>query len=296
MYERILVPLDGSNTAEIVIPYVEEIAAKLGAEIILVGVSESSATDTTRLYSYYLERITEQVKRQVKDYGAKEEVKIRSKVLLGNPAIEILRHTDEMNAGLIAMASRGSSGSGPWFLGNIAAKVLRAATKPVLLIRAAASSTALQQKSLVKRILMPLDGSKTGEAATQYTEMLARALGAKVMLLQVVEPVKFVVGFETVVPQAVPQSEESIKDAAIAYLDSLRKSLEEKGIRTSIVVLRGSAANQIIDYAVANTVDLIAMSTHGLSGIGRWVFGSVTGKVLHAGETPILVVRPSKSQ
>jgi nucleotide-binding universal stress UspA family protein len=79
------------------------------------------------------------------------------------------------------------------------------------------------------------------------------------------------------------------------YLDGIGKKLKGKGLGVSSVVVIGSSADQIIDYAKANTIDLIAMSTHGRTGIGRWIFGSVTDKVLHAGDTPVLVARTSKT-
>jgi len=66
-------------------------------------------------------------------------------------------------------------------------------------------------------------------------------------------------------------------------------------LNTSSELRSGSAAEEIITYAEENNIDLIAMSTHGRSGIGRWVFGSVTDKVLHAGDVPVLTVRASKS-
>ncbi len=294
MYERILVPLDGSNAAEIVLPYAEEIAAKLSAEIILVSVSESGAANTGHLYHSYLEHITEQVQRQLKDFGAKEEAKVNSEALLGKPAGEILRYAAESNVGLIAMASRGSSDRGPWLLGNIAAKVLRATGRPVLLIRAPASDAALQQKRLVKRILVPLDGSRVGEAAIPCTEALAQTLGAELVLFQVVKITTWG-GFEYGAPYATAQVEESLTASAIAYLNGVGKTLKKKGLSTSIAVGLGSPADQIIDYVEANAIDLIAMSTHGRSGIGRWVFGSVTDKVLHAGDTAVLIVRATKA-
>lgn len=295
MYKKMLVPLDGSSAAEIVLPYVEEIATKLSTEITLVSVSESSATDVDNLYRSYLEHIARQVKHQLKDWGAKEELKVHTGVLLGKPDGEILRFADEHDVGLIAMAGRSSSGQGPSLLGNIAASVLRTTSKPLLLIRVPASSDALQQKRLVKRILVPLDGSSVGEAAIACTEAMARAFGAEVVLIQIMEPVITWAGFEGSVSYATPQDEESRKAAAMAYLASVGKPLKESGISTSIAVGFGSSADQIIDYAEANAIDLIAMSSHGRSGIGRWVFGSVTSKVLRAGDTPVLVVRATKA-
>lgn len=296
MCKTILVPLDGSRAAEIVLPYAGEIAAKLGAEIILARVCESKAADVANVYRLYLEGIKEQVRRQVKDYGPQKEAKVFSKILLGKPADEILHYADESNVGLIAMASRGSSGQGPWLLGNIAAKVLRATGRPVLLIKAPASRAALRQKRLVKRILMPLDGSTLAEAAIPHTEVLSWALGAELVLIQVLMPLTIPIplGEECVYP-SMPQAEESRKASAMAYLDGVGKPLKERGLITSSAVNLGSPADQIIDYAEANAIDLIAMSTHGRSGIGRWVFGSVTHKVLHAGDTPVLVVRAAKA-
>jgi nucleotide-binding universal stress UspA family protein len=297
MHERrILVPLDGSDAAQIVLPYAAEIAAKLGSEIILISVSESTALDIDNLYSSYLESIKKKVQSQLKEYGARETSKLHSDILLGKPADEILRYADASDAGLILMASRSSLGQGPWLLGNIAAKVLRATGRPVLLIRESANPEALQQKRLVRRILMPLDGSNVGEAAIPYTEVLARALGAELVLFQVVEPgaTWAILGSDSLYDTA--EEVQSRKVSAIAYLDGVSKQLKERGLSTWSEIDIGSPADQIIDYAKANAIDLIAMSTHGRTGIGRWVFGCVTDKVLHAGDTAVLVVPASQGR
>jgi len=81
------------------------------------------------------------------------------------------------------------------------------------------------------------------------------------------------------------------KESSEQYLDSVAKVLEGRGYPVSKHVTTGPPAEQILDFAEANPVDLIAMSTHGLSGIKRWIFASVTDKVLHAGDMPVLVVR-----
>ncbi len=295
MYERILVPLDGSSAAEIALPYAEEIAAKLGAEIILASVSELAAVETDHLYRSYLERIVEQVQRQLKDWGAKKEAKVKSEVLLGTPVSEILRYADENNVNLITMASRGHSSRGPWLLGNIATKVLRATGKPVLLIRAPADNAALQRRSLVRRILVPLDGSKLGEVAIPYAEALAQVLGAELILFRAFITPILPVGYEgRMSTTTLKETEEHIRASAMAYLDNLGKAFQEKGLRTLSVVREGSAPEQILEYAETNGIDLIAMSTHGRSGIGRWVLGSVTDKVLHAGDTVVLTIRATK--
>jgi nucleotide-binding universal stress UspA family protein len=166
----------------------------------------------------------------------------------------------------------------------------------VLLIRAPADNTALQKKSLIKRILVPLDGSELGEVAIPQAEALAQVLGAEVFLFQAYLTPLLPSAYEgRMSPDRFKETEEQMKASAMAYLDNIGKSLQEKGLRTLSVIKEGSAPDQILEFAKANGIDLIAMSTHGRSGIGLWVFGSVTDKVLHAGDTAVLTVRATKT-
>jgi nucleotide-binding universal stress UspA family protein len=165
----------------------------------------------------------------------------------------------------------------------------------VLLVRDPAGEIALNQKRLIQRILVPLDGSKTGESALLYAADLARGLGAELILFQVVEPVRIVGGYDRVLSGAMPPSEEVLRADASTYLEETASLLKDKLIKISSTVVMGSAAEQIIDYSEANGIDLIAISTHGQSGIRRWVFGSVTDKVLHAGSKPVFVVKSNKT-
>ncbi len=290
MYETILVPLDGSRAAEMVIPYAVEIAANLENEIFLVSVSENS---TPELHDSYLKSMATQVERQLKDHASKKEVKVHSEVLLGEPAREILNSAYKINASLIAMTSRGSSKQDKWLLGSIAAKVLRATNKPILLVRATASEAALRQKRLVEKILVPLDGSELGAVAIPYAEVLAQALMAELVFFQAT-PMTVTSGISEG-GMLYGELAENMRASALAYLDSVAKPLKERGLKVSVAVALGSPADQIIDYAKQNAVDVIAMSTHGRTGIGRWVFGSVTDKVLHAGDTAVLVIRANKA-
>ncbi|MFC1919294.1 universal stress protein [Chloroflexota bacterium] len=297
MYQRILVPLDESDAAEVALPYAEELAVKLGAEVVMVSVSEPDVADTDRLSSY-VEAVSTQVQRELGEWDIKSEAKLTNKVLEGKPATEILGYASKNNIDLIVMASRGRSNRGPWVLGSISAKVLRATRIPILLIRAAAASEAVQQKRLVKKIMVPLDGSDVGSMAIPHVENLARALDADIVLFHaIIEPVPVVVapGVEFAYMPVMSKEDEGRRVAsAMGYLSTMEQALTEKGLKASSEVSSGSPANEIIRYAEANSIDLIAMSTHGRSGISRWVFGSVTDKVLHAGVTPVFVVQAKK--
>ena len=148
----------------------------------------------------------------------------------------------------------------------------------------------------VKRILLPLDGSELGEAALPYVEELAIVTKAEVILLQVVTPhydIALAQGYTSHLGQI---SEEYITHASATandYLNSIKERLTKMGITARSEVEVGSPAERVIAYAKENNVDLIAMSTHGHSGIGRWLLGSVTDKVLHAADRPVLLVRAS---
>jgi nucleotide-binding universal stress UspA family protein len=215
-------------------------------------------------------------------------------VLAGKPAQEILSYAADKNMSLVVMASRGTSGEGPWLLGNIAAKVLRATTKPVLLVRKEAPAEGLQRKGLIKRILVPLDGSKVAEQIVPHAEELARRMGAELILFQAYESFLGVISGEAMVTMSAEEIKEANRhreEDAKAYLRTIAGTLREMGLTVSEAVVPGDPADVILSYAESNAVDIISMSTHGLSGLKRWVFGSVTDKVLHAGDMPVLVVR-----
>jgi nucleotide-binding universal stress UspA family protein len=296
MYGRALVPLDGSDAAEIVLPYAEEFAAKLNSKIVLVGVSESTAALTEQTYQSYLEHVAERLRDQLGRRLSKGEARVVSEVLVGKPTDRILHYATEAHADLLIMASH-PSGEGPWPLGNVVAKVLRAISIPVLLIKGPAKPEALEDKMLLRRVLLPLDGSKLGEAAVPHVEILAQSLSAELVLLYVVDPliVQPLYGPLMSYSLPVPQGEEARKSEANDYLNSVVTALKEKGINASGEIVLGSPADQIIEYAERSNIDLIAMATHGRSGVGRWVFGSVTDKVLHARDVAVLVVRPTRT-
>jgi len=154
-----------------------------------------------------------------------------------------------------------------------------------------------------KKILIPLDGSKIGEAALHYVEELIFTLSAEqkieVTLIQVLAPStgRVVVGNGGFLPLTEKEIE-PIKKEALDYLNQAGESLRSKGatVKCKVEVSETgvSSAEEIIKAEDDINADLVAMSTHGRRGLSRWVFGSVTEKVLRAGKVPILVVRAEK--
>lgn len=275
MLEQIVVPLDGSATAEMVLPYVTEIAAKCGSEVTLIRVSPPE-TLTFKEARAYTENVATGIRADLVNWGAVEQAGVEITVPMGVPTNEILRFVNERECNLVAIASRGVSNQEQWPLGETAERILRGSNCPVLLIRKRADAQSIERKRFFRRIMIPLDGSKWGEAALPLVEAFAGALKAEVVL------------FHTT--RMRPPAER--RDALKAYFENLAAGLKKKGIKATTVLTEGAPADMILDYAQLNGIDLIAMSTHGRSGINRWVFGSVTEKVLHSGDTAVLVVRP----
>ena len=142
MYERVLVPLDGSGLAELALPFAEELAARLGSEVILLCVSESAEAEDYAKHEIYLEQIRAVVTRAAERLllNREQTLNIRSTVVVGLPAQEIVDYAERVAASLIIMATHGRTGVTRWALGSVAEKVMRAGTKPVLLVRVPGSS------------------------------------------------------------------------------------------------------------------------------------------------------------
>ncbi len=153
---------------------------------------------------------------------------------------------------------------------------------------------------MYRTILVPLDGSELAEMVLPHVEMLVKACGGDVelVLLQVCEPARpMVAGYGEAVGQAAilaEQAAEVCRAQAAEYLAATEKKLKEKGYKVRSEMLVGSPGDEILDYAANNPVDMIAMASHGRSGISRWAYGSVASKVLRGISTPILVVTPER--
>jgi nucleotide-binding universal stress UspA family protein len=140
-----------------------------------------------------------------------------------------------------------------------------------------------------KKILVPLDGSETSEAILPEIEKLASAFGASICLLHVVPTLIFpdtmeaLVQYETIAEAFTKEGE--------AYLRKIEKRLKDKGFTVESLLQQGSEAQRILDQCDREDIDLIAMTTHGRSGVSHWLLGSVTEKIVRHATKPVLLVR-----
>jgi len=139
---------------------------------------------------------------------------------------------------------------------------------------------------MFRRILVPLDGSTLAEVVLPKVKELAVSLGAEILLLRV--------AIAHVFPGVDPTEEEvRVVREAEEYVGAMAGKLAEKGISVRTAVRYGKAAAEIIEHIAANEVDLVAMSTHGRSGLSRLVMGSVAEEVVRNAEVPVLLWRAS---
>ncbi|MDO8669826.1 MAG: universal stress protein [Dehalococcoidia bacterium] len=293
MFHKLLVPLDGSGEAETAIAYATEIAAAASADIIIAGVADTS--QAFPLYQQYLDRTLSLLEADLKRIGYTGRG-ATARMVTGKAAQEILAIARVEAVGLVTLARRGRSGHGPWPLGSVASRVLQKTTIPILIAKA--GKPASPQDKRIKRILVPLDTSDAGATAVPYAVELARLLGASLVLFHVEpqsRPWLIAPGVEYAYLPTTSSSQQGKNLLShMEYLDKMAGQLSDKGISVSQEVASGFPAGEILSYAAANQIDLIALSTHGQSGIAEFVYGSVTEKVLYAGDTAVLVVRPPK--
>ncbi len=293
MYRQILVPLDGSKTAENVLPYARFLTAKLKIPARLISVVEMpvSANSEKALYlDSWIERAVatsqEYLSRVAKTFAG---VNVTITVEKGNPEEVILAQAEADVGILIAMATHGRSGMSRWLLGSIAEKIVREAKNPVFLVRAKDDANTGAQATL-SSIIVPLDGSKMAESVLPTVIQLATAMTLKVVLLQAFSLKQIIYSYEDYLPDSAELQRVS-KSGATRYLESKEKELKSAGLEVLSVVAEGEAAETIIELAKGSPQSLIVMCTHGRSGVRRWMLGSVTEKVIRHAEDPVLAIR-----
>ncbi|MBZ0303068.1 MAG: universal stress protein [Anaerolineae bacterium] len=140
-------------------------------------------------------------------------------------------------------------------------------------------------------ILVPLDGSGRAEAILPHVEGLAQCLGTKLVLLRVVDPVASMTGMEGMPIDVTRELIQQEADEAERYLEAKRGELAARHIDVKISVRYGPIVQAIIDAAGAEQADLIAIASHGRTGLARMFYGSVAAGVLNRAEHPLLIIR-----
>ena len=298
MYKKILVPLDGSKTAETVLPNVVRLARESRAKVVLLTVESPTPTGggarSSRGGPATLEKPDAQMTAYLDSAAgmlAGLDIDAAAVTVTGDPTEEILAYATGHACDLIAMSTRGRSGLRRGLMGSVTDAVVRASGVPVL----AVGPKSVEGKDLdgaIRCVAVPLDGSEKAEAVLPHVEKLAQLLSLEVVLLRVVRPVPWTYGAHERVPLDTTDIEHALEAEAKEYLSAVEARITAKGIRCRSEVQHGVPWVKIVDFAGKASDMMVAISTHGRSGIPRLVLGSVADMVIRSLETPVLVVRP----
>ena len=324
MFQRIVVPLDGPLRAERAIPVAARLARASGGSVVLLRVVSIATEPWPTMVSQPTMR------QQVMDAELTEaetylsEVATRPKLdhvltetvaLSGSTPSTILDVAHSCQADLIVLCSHGYTGMTRWVLGSVAEKVARHVGVPVLILREGGPIPAGPHPDAARplRALVALDGSAHAKAALEPAASLIAALAAPASgalhLVRVIPPVTAERGAQDGDARS---SSEQVLHKAKRYLSAtvehLREGLTAPGVADLNLVMTWSVA---VDTDVASAIirlaengedaqgagvfggcDVIAMATHGYSGLQHWAMGSITQRVLSATKLPLLVVRP----
>src|SRR5215207_4979071 len=287
----VVIPLDGSEFAEMALPLAKAFLPANG-ELVLVEVLPGPSA-LTELATADLLTPTELEADQNAEARADldavverlrgEGVAARSLVLEGDPVHEIVRVAAELEADLVVMATHGRGAFQRLTHGSVADGVSRHALTPVLLVRVKNARDHRLSDAPVRRLVVPQDGSKTAAQAVPVAIKYATGLDVPVLLVRAVNPSGDVpmsfspAGGPDAVSAAVYEEVlEDEEEAASVSLDAVKAEFASQGVTVTSEVMIGTAVSVISEMHAPG--DVVVMTSHGRSGIGRWLMGSVAEK------------------
>jgi nucleotide-binding universal stress UspA family protein len=215
---------------------------------------------------------------------------IEIRVCSGDPATEILHAASAVHADAIVMASHGLGALGRWRFGSVADRVARTSTVPVIIVRPEAER-GLEEAEL-QRILLLYDGSELAAAAIPFAEVLALRLGLPVTVVQAFDPAAPVTavagGMAPVPPDVYNEAISTLEQRAMSSAEEVVARLRERKIEAEVRVLVGPAAAALLTET--GPADLVVLTSHGRSGITRWLLGSVAEKLVRLSEAAVALV------
>ncbi len=308
MFDSILVPLDGSQLAECVLPHIRAFARSFDAEITLLRVLEKNQTSATAqlfdLLNWQIKKTEatlylENTRARLRTLA----LRARATVLEGLVAEEITEYAQKQEVKLIILSSHGQSGLTQWGLSSITQKVILSAPASVLLVRARQPGIQTNKSSnfpIYQRILVPLDGSQRAENVLTVVTQLARANRSQIHLVQVIQTPEMA--------RQMPLTREDLvlsnrivlrnRDEAGRYLEQVkaRSYLEGIDVQTHLITSDNAAAelHQIVEQ---QAIDLVTLSAHGYSGNHQWPYGNMVNNFMLYGKVSLLIVQdlPAKA-
>lgn len=298
MIDPILVPLDGSQLAECVLPHVMAIARSFEAEVTLLHILEqnqaSTSAQTFDHLNWQLQKAQallylEKTKASLQASG----LQARTIVLEGLVAEEITKYAQSQGMKLIILSSHGHSGLTQWSISSVTQKIILSAPTSVLIVRAHPSDTQAS-RSFYQRILVPLDGSQRAENVLPIITQLAQFHQAQIHLVQVIQTPEMA--------RHLPPAREDVdlsnrivarnREEAGQYLEKIKTRSYLEGISVQTHLITGeNAAVELHQVVEQQQIDMVTLSAHGYSGNHAWPYGGMVNNFILYGKVPLLVVQ-----
>ncbi|HHX44259.1 MAG TPA: universal stress protein [Chloroflexi bacterium] len=295
MFEHILVPLDGSRLAEMVLPHLVALAPTFESRVTLLRVVEQEPSGQMRSVDPMEWRIS---RAQAKAYLDEQATRLaevgletETALLEGQAADRIVEYARSNDADLILLSSHGRSGLSRWNISSVVQKIILQSRVSTMIVRAYQPGIENLTGHHYRRILVPLDCSQRAEVSLSPMVTLARAHDAQVILAHVVRLP------EMTCPEPLGDEDRALIErmternrfGATQYLDQLRERLEiEAEVR---IIVSDSPSVALDDLVESEEVDLVVTSAHGRSARAKWPYGSVTIGLISYGSTPLLIVQ-----
>jgi nucleotide-binding universal stress UspA family protein len=301
MFERILLPLDGSELAESALPYVCDLAGQLDAEVFLLHVCPQEHQAYLHMHQIYMNSIADNLKNRIFQLSeGKAQAKVQAEVITGEATKTIFDYVKLKSIGMVVLTSYGTSGIRPWAMGNTADKTIRGVGVPTLLVRVKDRNLWKDQKVDISKILLPLDSSDASKISVPFATELAKKLKATITLFSMTHTSYAQnidgAGMGTAMGAGIGVNWDAIDAASKKYtdeyLETVAGSIKKEGVEVNYSNYIGlDAAFEILEMEKKMPADLVVMATKGRSSIARWALGSVAEKVLREGTKPILMVK-----
>jgi nucleotide-binding universal stress UspA family protein len=304
MLDQLLVTLDGSDFGEHALPFAQAIAERTRATVTLSHVRCCDPpTDLLQNTPFQYEGVNMEAydeKHAVEQQAYLDKkvaelradlpgIQVEAALLEGYVTEALERYANQIRAGLVVMTTHGRTGVSRAWLGSVADSLVRQSAFPLLVIRPLEGGERFPAPRF-QHILVPLDGSSTGEKILDPAMVLGEAMGSRFTLLHVASPQ---VTFGARISPLPAGNHRERMEKARSYLSRAEERLKEKGLEAeSVLDSHFSPARAILKIADDRGVDLIAMATHGYTGVRRAILGSVTDKVLRGSRWPLLLARP----
>ena len=273
MYNRIVVPVDGSTFSEEVIPYALGIAKTTGAELTLLRVVEKESKKA-------------EVEQYVHALATRFGVEGRSVSSRGNVAADVLDEVTRIPGTLVTITSHGRGDRLNALMGSVARDVVRAGHIPVLVYRPSGDADEHHDPVHISTVLLPLDGTKLSETMQAEAASWARALNASLVVVQVLPSNTRI--------DPLLESYDVLEDSYVRW--HARDLERQYGIEVDWEVLHGDPVTSITNYLEGRRDVLVVMATRGQPTLQAAVLGSVTSGLLQHAGVPIIVQAPVKTK